>query len=226
MIGDWREGAGDCREGIIEKGDCAVKKKTVAEQRGLTPEELIEKRHVANQLYRNNAFQTAGLEEDENGINANTRYIKKNLEVASLPEIDMTDPEQVRKRIVEYFEIEAKYGNKPTVAGLGMALNGMDRRRLWEIKTGNFGNTKGIVTQLPKSVTDNIKKAYRIMEQLWEDYMQNGKINPVAGIFLGKNNYGYQDKTEYILTPKAGQGNEYSEQEIRERLGLPSPDTE
>ena len=55
------------------------------------------------------------------------------------------------------------------------------------------------------------------MENLWENYMQNGKVNPVAGIFLGKNNYGYQDKTEYVLTPNAGQDSEYSADEIRER---------
>jgi hypothetical protein len=34
--------------------------------------------------------------------------------------------------------------------------------------------------------------------------MQNGKINPVSGIFLGKNNFGYQDKQEYVLTPSSG----------------------
>ena len=59
------------------------------------------------------------------------------------------------------------------------------------------------------------------MENLWENYMQNGKINPVAGIFLGKNNYGYQDKTEYVVTPNQQRDSDYSEQEIRERLGLP-----
>jgi hypothetical protein len=31
--------------------------------------------------------------------------------------------------------------------------------------------------------------------------MQNGKINPVSGIFLGKNNFSYQDKQEYVVTP-------------------------
>lgn len=50
--------------------------------------------------------------------------------------------------------------------------------------------------------------------------MQNGKINPVAGIFLGKNNYGYQDKTEYVITPNQD-GTEYNEADIRARLGLP-----
>ena len=31
--------------------------------------------------------------------------------------------------------------------------------------------------------------------------MANGKINPVSGIFLGKNHFGYQDKQEYVVTP-------------------------
>ena len=130
------------------------------------------------------------------------------------------DVEAVKARIREYFQIEARWGYKPTVAGLGMALNGMSRQRLWEIKTGNFGNVRGITTRLPVPVMDAIKKAYAIMEQWWEDYMQNGKINPVAGIFLGKNLYGYQDRTEYVITPNTDQ-QDYSEQDIRARLGLP-----
>jgi hypothetical protein len=31
--------------------------------------------------------------------------------------------------------------------------------------------------------------------------MTSGKINPVSGIFLGKNNFGYTDKQEYVVTP-------------------------
>ena len=52
---------------------------------------------------------------------------------------------------------------------------------------------------------------------MWETYMNSGKVNPVAGIFLGKNNYGYQDKTEYVLTPNQQNDNDYSADEIRER---------
>ena len=33
--------------------------------------------------------------------------------------------------------------------------------------------------------------------------MQNGKINPVSGIFLAKNNYGYVDKVEHVVEAKA-----------------------
>jgi hypothetical protein len=102
---------------------------------------------------------------------------------------------------------------KPTVAGLGMAL-GLDRRRLWEIKTGNHTTS---TPKLPREVEDSIKKAYKLMENLWETYMNSGKINPVSGIFLGKNNFGYQDKTEYVLTPNQQQASDYDAEDIRKR---------
>ncbi len=37
------------------------------------------------------------------------------------------------------------------------------------------------------------------METMWEDYMLNGQINPVSGIFLGKNNFGYRDQVDYQI---------------------------
>lgn len=144
----------------------------------------------------------------------NTMYLKQSLELMNLPNIDMKDPVAVQNRINEYFSIMAKYDTKPTVAGLGLALNGMDRRRLWEIKTGNKTTS---TPNLPCEVEDAIKKAYKIMENLWENYMQNGKVNPVAGIFLGKNNYGYQDKTEYVVTPNTRSENDYDADDIRRR---------
>lgn len=149
----------------------------------------------------------------------NTLYLTQSLELMNLPTIDMKDPVAVQKRINEYFGIMAKYDTKPTVAGLGLALNGMDRRRLWEIKTGNPQGGAGNFN-LPQETMDAIKKAYKIMETLWENYMQNGKVNPVAGIFLGKNNFGYQDKTEYVVTPNTRSENDYDADEIRKRYAL------
>ena len=59
------------------------------------------------------------------------------------------------------------------------------------------------------------------MEQNWEDYMQQGQINPVTGIFLGKNNYAYQDKTEYVLTPHHD-NSDFSEKQLEDRYGIDS----
>ena len=52
---------------------------------------------------------------------------------------------------------------------------------------------------------------------MWETYMNSGKINPVSGIFLGKNNFGYQDKQEMVLTPNAQQESDFSAEDIRKR---------
>ena len=146
----------------------------------------------------------------------NTKYLAVGLKLFQLPNIDLNDPKQVEDRLNEYFQIHYEADLKPTVAGMGMALNGMDRRRLWEIKTDNL---KGGVSEwkLPTATLDAIKKAYKYMEILWENYMQNGKINPVSGIFLGKNNFGYQDKTEYVVTPNTQNDSDYSTDDIRKR---------
>ena len=138
----------------------------------------------------------------------------------NLPEIDLKDPEQVQDRLNKYFQLHADNDMKPTVAGMGMAL-GLDRRRLWEIKTGNYGTQKSL-EELPTLTKDSIKKAYKLMENMWENYMQNGKINPVSGIFLGKNNFGYQDKQEMVLTPNTNNEPDYNIDDIKKRLSAPN----
>ena len=145
----------------------------------------------------------------------NTKYVLLGAKLFNLPPIDLKDPEQVSNRLNEFFQIHAEADMKPTVSGMGMAL-GLDRRRLWEIKTGaKVGGTTPI--DLPTPTLVSIKRAYEYMEILWENYMQNGKINPVSGIFLGKNNFGYQDKTEYVLTPKVNDDSNYDADDIRKR---------
>lgn len=142
----------------------------------------------------------------------NTKYLAVSMKLMSLPDIDLKEPEQVIARLNEYFQIHADNDMKPTVAGMGLAL-GLDRRRLWEIRTDVPDRNQS----LPTLTRDSIKKAYKLMENLWENYMQNGKINPVSGIFLGKNNFGYQDKTEYVVTPNTNSDNDFNADDIRKR---------
>lgn len=142
----------------------------------------------------------------------NAKYLAVSIKLMNLPDIDLHDVEQVQARLTEYFQIHADNDLKPTVAGMGLALNGMDRRRLWEIRTGNDK-----AYDLPTAVSDTIKRAYKLMENLWENYMQNGKINPVSGIFLGKNNFGYADKQEVVLTPNNPLGEQKSTDELEQR---------
>lgn len=145
----------------------------------------------------------------------NNKFTSMGLWLMNLPKIDVHDPEAVQERLNDYFGYMASQDAKPTVAGMAMAL-GMDRRRLWEIKTGNYHTNKWLES-LPGEVTDSIKKAYSLMEYLWENYMVNGKINPVTGIFLGKNNFGYQDKQEMVLTPNTQNESDFNEDYLRKR---------
>jgi hypothetical protein len=153
----------------------------------------------------------------------NQKYIGVSLKLFNLPSIDLKDPEQVQARLDEYFAIHLEADLKPTVAGMAMAL-GINRRRLWEIRSGaKMGGTTEY--DLPTPTLVAIKKAYDFMENLWENYMQNGKINPVSGIFLGKNNFGYQDKTEYVVTPNVNNDSDYNIDDIKARYAIDSADS-
>ena len=151
----------------------------------------------------------------------NTKYMQVSMQLFNLPAIDLHKPEQVRDRLVKYFEIHSLADMKPTVAGMAMAL-GVDRRRLWEIKVDVPDRNQGI----PQESRDLIKKAYDFLETLWENYMHNGKINPVSGIFLAKNNFGYQDKVEHVITPNTNNSADYSAEDIRARYLSDSPTIE
>ena len=157
----------------------------------------------------------------DNGLNLdagdNTKYMTVNMALFNMPDIDMNNVEEVQQRLTDYFALYTEADMKPTVAGMALALNGMSRRTLWAIVNDQPTGGAGYKTALPPEVASSIKKAYKIMENLWETYMNSGKVNPVAGIFLGKNNYGYQDKTEYVLTPNQQNDNDYSPDEIRQR---------
>ena len=121
----------------------------------------------------------------------NSRYLRHALAVYQLPAIDISDAEQVEERIQWYFSHCMENDMKPTVTGLCNALGiDMDTFRRW-----------GNGTYREKTHSGMVKKAYAVLHELWEDYMLNGKINPVAGIFLGKNNFGYTDKQELEVKP-------------------------
>ena len=125
----------------------------------------------------------------------NNKYTTFALVVASMPAIDLNKPTEVKTRIFDYFQLCADHDMKPNVVALALVL-GTNRQRLWEINTDNERQLS-----IPVESKKHIKQAYVILEMLNNDYMQNGKINPVSAIFLAKNHFGYRDQQEHILTP-------------------------
>ena len=124
----------------------------------------------------------------------NSQYIRHALATLNMPPIDISDPIQVEDRLDWYFNHCIESDMKPTVKGFCNSL-GISRNTLFEWRRGTFrADTHQAI----------VCRAYDLLEELWENYMQNGKINPVSGIFLGKNNFGYMDKQEYVVTPNTG----------------------
>jgi hypothetical protein len=113
----------------------------------------------------------------------NSRFIRFALASWDLPPIDISDAKQVERRIMEYFEHCNNYDRKPTPVGVANWL-GVNRYTLNTWKNGKIQDSARVAL---------IQRVMGILEEQWTDYMQNGKINPAAGIFLGKNLYGYRD---------------------------------
>ena len=153
----------------------------------------------------------------------NNKFLSLNIELFNLPEIDKHNADEVGQRLADYFALYAKYDTKPTVAGMAMAL-GMNRRTLIAIVNDYATGGAGYKSALPQDVALLIKKAYKVMENLWENYASSGKINPGTAIFLAKNNFGYQDKTEYVVTPNQHNDSDYDADSIRQRYLTDSND--
>lgn len=122
----------------------------------------------------------------------NSKYIRHAIAKWNLPPIDIANPQQVSDRIDWYFGHCIENDMKPTVSGFCNSLGvSKETIRLWRKGEFRAGTHQEIIV-----------RAYAVLEELWEDYMMNGKINPVSGIFLGKNQFdGYTDKQEFVLTP-------------------------
>lgn len=162
----------------------------------------------------------------------NTTLIGINIKLIGLPDIDMNNPTEVADRLSEYFKLYAEADVKPTVAGMAIALNGMSTNQLRCIVHNRASGGDGYKPAITREVALVVKKAYATLENLWESYMVSGKINPVSGIFLGKNNYGYQDKTEHVVTANTTNESDFSVDDIKaryldaeERKRLSSSDT-
>lgn len=105
--------------------------------------------------------------------------------------IDISDSSQVERRMLEYFSYCAEKDMKVGQEGLCFAL-GITRQTFWNWVSGQYRSDTHL---------DVVKKAQAFLRMNWEQYMLNGKINPVAGIFLAKNQYGYTDKQELEVKP-------------------------
>lgn len=132
--------------------------------------------------------------------------------------LDRTDPESVKTRILKYFGICERNNTRPLVSGFATTL-GMRRKELLMLVQGAdvFGFT-------PESA-EVVRYYYSQMEIGWDYAMNNGGIDRVCGIFLGKNNFGYADQQEIIHVGNQSNAPQLTMADIEKQLeGLPKLD--
>lgn len=136
-----------------------------------------------------------------------TNFLRQKMDIMSWEDIDTNNSGDVEDRLNKYIEDCMIRDVKPTVATMALSL-GIDRKTLWAWNVGQIPK--------PKEVLDVIKKYYGLISGLYEDYMNNGKINPVSGIFLMKQ-IGYTDTQEIVVQAKDPLGELKSAEAIEQR---------
>lgn len=148
-----------------------------------------------------------------------SRMLKQAMTISHWPAIDTDDADQVAARIDQYHEFCYQNDIKPEMSSMALAL-GVNRSTLWKWENGVESNK-------PQAVRNTIKKGREINEILMVQLMQNGKINPVTGIFLLKNNHEFRDQQDVVITPNNPMNNVDPEQARRKYIqALPDDTTE
>lgn len=105
--------------------------------------------------------------------------------------LDYEDVDEMERRFARYLELcrvyDMKIGNQAAYAAIGI-----DKGLVWDWLNRREANPRR---------TDFLKKVQQFCAMYREGLMEDGKVNPVTGIFWQKNYDGLRDQQEVVLTP-------------------------
>lgn len=113
------------------------------------------------------------------------------MEIMPKEPLDTQDVAEMERRFMNYVqkcsEWDMKVGNQAAYMAIGIT-----KEQAWEWENVVKGNPVR---------SDFVKKVRQFCGVFREGLMQDGKVNPVTGIFWQKNYDGMKDQTEMVLTP-------------------------
>lgn len=162
----------------------------------------------------------------KNNFPTATRPVEKSNDVAyarelfMLPTIDMEDPDAVRDRYFELLGLCEKYGRAITIEALSMGFD-TTREEIIEVSKGERCR---LGARLSVDSAPIFQKCLNSVAGIWATHMSSGDFKqPLAGIFIGKNNFGYGDVTETVIRHEgAPSGPSRAELEAKYQSALPS----
>lgn len=137
----------------------------------------------------------------EQEVAFNTKTANHLVRISQIAKPKLSDPKDVDRACVMYFNACAEDDVRTTVSGLAMVL-GVNRLTL-------IGMVNGTTRAENRDV---LAKWFQMLEITDEIAMKEGKTNPVSAIFLAKNNYGYVDEQKVKVID-----DELTDEEIEKR---------
>lgn len=123
------------------------------------------------------------------------KIVSDAVKISRWPPIDTNDADQVIERIAQYYDYCVTNDVKPDMSGMALAI-GVSRQMLWKWENGVESNK-------PEAVRVALKKGREINETVTVNLMQANRLNPIPALFLLKNNHGYKDQTDVVVTPNS-----------------------
>lgn len=123
---------------------------------------------------------------DKERRDANVRHINHAERLASMEPLEIWDAEHIGNRTIEYLERCKEDGVRVNLSAYALSM----------------GTTPDGLNELvaDKRLTDETRcallKGISMVEAVMIEMMMEQRINPVTGIFLLKNHFGYKDQSE------------------------------
>lgn len=137
----------------------------------------------------------------------NAKMVSFILAITPKEPLDYNDVDEMERRFYNYLEMcaawDMKVGNQAAYTAIGIT-----KEQAWEWENVTKGNPLR---------TDFIKKVRQICGLYREGLMQDGKINPVTGIFWQKNYDGMKDQSEVVLTPNNPLGDSKDTEALKQK---------
>lgn len=121
----------------------------------------------------------------------NTRRIRFMQMILPTEPLDKDDVAEMERRFARYLDLcaewDMKIGNLAAYAAIGITKDDVYD---WTVRRGTN-----------PARADFVKKVQKVCAMYREGLMEDGKVNPVTGIFWQKNYDGMRDQQEVVLTP-------------------------
>lgn len=128
-------------------------------------------------------------------LNTANAIIASTLCTLTEPPPDFRSLEECQNAVIKYFQSCAEKNVRPAISGICVALGITRRQFIQACESGQLSPRYADVTiALPNDVWEfftNLRSNYAAMI---ESFLETNLIHPTAGMFLLKNNCGYQDE--------------------------------